>query len=119
MLHGMNSADDDPVVPEFRRDSAPPRGPLLLTLALISVIVSITSVFGLPALVAVGLGLAVYFMARHDLKLIEEGRLDPQGSSHTESAQRVAVAAIAVSVLLGTLPCFMLLGMIVRALSIG
>jgi hypothetical protein len=108
-----NGADEWSSGPELRRDSAPHRGQLLLVLAWISAVASITSVFGLPALLAVGLGVSVYFMARHDRKRIEEGQVDPQGLSLTDRAQRLAVAAIAISILLGTLPCLFFSFMIV------
>jgi hypothetical protein len=77
-----------------RRDCEPHRGPELLFLARVALWSACLTVLLLPALVAVALGSAVWFRARHDLVRMSRGEVDPEGMGQTASARGLAGAAV-------------------------
>jgi hypothetical protein len=79
---------------EVRRDCAPHRGRVLFALALSSLIVGAGSLAVAPGVLAVVMGAWVFCMARHDLRQMRAGLLDPQGLRQTFQARECAFAAI-------------------------
>jgi hypothetical protein len=85
--------------PVFRRDTAPHRGRLLRLLAGLSAVGSVFGCLVVPGVLALPLAVATILMARHDLREIRSGRMDPHGLRETATAQALAE----VSVVLGLL----------------
>jgi hypothetical protein len=70
-----------------RRDAEPHRGPLILTLAIISLVaLSFSFCYGLGALVGLPLGLTAWVMGRNDLAKMRKNLMDVQGQSITHAA---------------------------------
>jgi hypothetical protein len=75
---------------EVRRDWESPRGGLILTLGIISIVLAplslCCSVFGLISeLVGMGLGIGAWVMGRRDLKKMEARLMDPSGQGTTQA----------------------------------
>ena len=104
----VDSQNDWESTCRVRRDTAPHRGLTLVALALISVFASLISFAAVPAILALTLGIVVYYTARNDMRKMEQGMLDPYGLSLTSTAQHLAIAGIVVALLLGTVPCLLL-----------
>jgi hypothetical protein len=70
-----------------RRDAEPHRGPLLLTLAIISLVaLPFSSCYGIGALVGLPLGLTAWVMGQNDLAKMRKNLMDVQGHSITHAA---------------------------------
>jgi Na+/proline symporter len=85
----------------IRRDYEPHRGPLILSLGNISMIVGGLSLcfLGIGAVLSVPLGILTWLMANRDLELMREGRMDPRGKSQTETGRTGAVAGVILGVI--------------------
>jgi hypothetical protein len=77
-------ADDRPRARPFRlprrRDWEPHRGPLILTLGIISIIL-----FGVCGFLGFPFGVAAWAMGQGDLKKMRANRMDPEGMSNTKA----------------------------------
>lgn len=83
-----------------RRDCAEHRGPLLEKLGHFSAWCGALSLLTLvPSLVALPLGLVVWFMARQDLVRMSQGLTDPTGQELTTVARGEAICGICLSVI--------------------
>lgn len=97
-----------------RRDCEPHRGPELLFLARVALWSATLTLLLLPALVAVGLGAAVWLRARGDLVRMSRGEVDVGGMGQTASARGLAGAAV-----VGTLLQLALFGLLALILYVG
>jgi hypothetical protein len=77
-----------------RRDCEPHRGPELLALARFALWSSCLALLVFPALLAVGLGTAVWLRAQRDLVRMSRGEVDLDGMGQTASARGLARAAV-------------------------
>jgi hypothetical protein len=97
----------DPEVPDAqppwarRRDGEPHRGPLIVNLGTISLMGGTFGVClpGVGALVALAAGIPALVMAGHDLQLMREGVMDPEGLGLTERGRNYAVVGVVLAVL--------------------
>jgi hypothetical protein len=87
----------------LRRDIEPHRGPLLLLLGRISLCLAVPGLLGiaylpfaLGSLLAVGLGLTTYVLARDDLEQMKRKIMDPAGRQSTETGQNCCAIALAL-----------------------
>jgi hypothetical protein len=90
---------DKPVPPwqlpgAVRRDCEPHRVELFQRLSLVtSLLAAAGALLVVPALLALGLAVAVWFMARDDLALMRLGRMGPAGEDDTRQARGEAMFA--------------------------
>jgi hypothetical protein len=79
-----------------RRDYEPHRGPLIVSLGNVSMIVGGLSLcmFGFGALISIPLGALAWLMANRDLEHMREGRMDPRGKAQTETGRAGGIAGI-------------------------
>jgi hypothetical protein len=88
-----------------RKDVAPHRGQLLRALANVSLTCGVAGlVLGVPAVLALPLGITTCVLANRDLERMGSGRLDPRGRVETWSACRRGEQAVALS-LMGPFVC--------------
>lgn len=87
-------------------DLAPHRGPLILTLGILSLIV------------CQPLGLAAWMMGNQDLQQIRSGRMDPQGESLTQAGQIMGIIG-SVLFLLGLVMMCLWVGVVLTAVGSG
>jgi hypothetical protein len=89
---------DKPVPPwqlpgAVRRDCEPHRVEFFQRLSLVtSLLAAAGALLVVPALLALGLAVAVWFMAGDDLALMRLGRMDPAGAADTSATQVDALA---------------------------
>jgi hypothetical protein len=85
----------------IRRDYEPHRGPLIVSLGNVSMIVGGLSLcmLGFGAVISVPLGVLAFLMANRDLELMREGRMDPRGKAQTETGRTGALAGIILGVI--------------------
>jgi hypothetical protein len=88
----------------FRRDYEAHRGPLIVTLGNLSMIVGGLSLcsFGFGAIISVPLGLLALEMANRDLQRIRDGQMDPHGKLQTESGRTGAITGIILGLIFGS-----------------
>src|SRR4051794_4773582 len=104
---GMSEAEadrDDPRPWEqsggFRRDCAPHRGRLLGVLSTAAAVCAVLGcIVRFTAPLAVVLGVGVWAVARHDLREMAAGRMDPAGEGQTATAQEAGIWCLALTVL--------------------
>jgi hypothetical protein len=77
-----------------RRDCAPHRGEFLLLLARVAEVFSIFFLFVIPAVIGLALGITVWILVRHDLRLLQKGLMDPAGRPLLERARRRSLWAV-------------------------
>jgi hypothetical protein len=79
-----------------RRDYEPHRGPLIVSLGNVSMIVGGLSLcmFGFGALISIPLGILAWLMANHDLEHMREGLMDPRGKTQTETGRTGGIAGV-------------------------
>lgn len=81
-----------------RRDCEPHRGELLAKLAAVSQYAGAISINSCqPALLAFPLGVTVWLLARHDLKQMRRGTVDPTRRDLAEAARRDALYGMGLS----------------------
>jgi Na+/proline symporter len=85
----------------IRRDYEPHRGPLILSLGNLSMIVGGLSLclFGAGAILSIPIGILVWLMANRDLEYMRAGRMDPAGKVQTETGRTAAVAGIVLGLI--------------------
>jgi hypothetical protein len=79
-----------------RRDAAPHRGPLIVSLGNLSAIVGGLTLctFGFGACFSIPVGILTWMMANHDLEHMRDGRMDPRGKTQTEVGRTSAIVGI-------------------------
>jgi predicted Zn finger-like uncharacterized protein len=84
-----------------RRDSEPHRGPLVLTLGIISIVDGAISLIGCPYLSVFGLGLGIptWVMGQRDLNKMRSGLKDPRGQPQTQAGWICAIVGTVLSIL--------------------
>jgi hypothetical protein len=83
-----------------RRDCDPHRGELLRFLGKASAAFGAVSMFTLiPSCVGLPFGVAVVALARHDLRRMDRGLMDPQGREMAETAEAYALGGAVMSLL--------------------
>ena len=82
-----------------RRDSEPHRGPLLAGMGNITLFAGGLTLCaaGIPALLALPLGVATWVMAAHDLAKMRTGEMEEQGRPQTESARTSAITGVVLA----------------------
>jgi hypothetical protein len=80
---------DDYGRPDTRRDQAPHRGSLILTLGIVSIVAGALGFccYGIPAVVALPTGLCAWLMGQADLRQMDTGAMDGDGRSNTHGGQ--------------------------------
>ena len=86
-----------------RRDVEPHRGPLLRGLGNLALLLCILTVCWCVGLVGVPLAAAVWAVARHDLRAMAAGRMDPEGRRDTTQARRLGGAGVVTAATFFTL----------------
>jgi hypothetical protein len=103
-------ADEDPELDDrpwerpgaFRLDCEPHRSSLLLALGQASLVLGLASWFCLlPAPPGLLLGVCVWIVSRHDLKLMHAGLMDRDGERGTRRATHAALVGAALSLVGG------------------
>jgi hypothetical protein len=96
-----------------RRDAMPHRGSLIDTLGSVCLLAGVLSIClaVLAAPVALGTGIGVLVMARHDMARMRRGEVDPAGRLQTEIGRNKAVAGLVLVMLFGLFWGLMLLEM--------
>jgi hypothetical protein len=69
-----------------RRDCLPHRAPLLRLLGLTGLLLGVLALLVIPAILAVGLGIAVNELGKRDLARMAAGSMDPSGAADTRRA---------------------------------
>jgi len=79
-----------------RRDTAPHRGSLIVSLGNVSMIVGGLTLctFGFGACFSIPVGILTWMMANRDLEHMRDGRMDPRGKTQTETGRTGAIAGI-------------------------
>jgi hypothetical protein len=85
---------------QWRRDCLPHRGRLLSVVSTAAAVCALLGcILGFTAPLAVVLGVTVWVVARHDLRQMTAGRMDPAGREPTEIAQETAIWCLVLTIL--------------------
>ncbi|HJZ93302.1 MAG TPA: hypothetical protein VKE40_20670 [Gemmataceae bacterium] len=85
--HDPRADFDDEFTPR-RRGQLPHRGPALLALGIVCLVLTLINLACGP------LGFIAWFMATSDLKKMREGRMDPDGRGLTRAGQFLEIATV-------------------------
>ncbi|GIW79889.1 MAG: hypothetical protein KatS3mg105_1696 [Gemmatales bacterium] len=85
----------------FRRDCEPHRGPLILTLGILSIVIGFLGVctMGIGGVVGAIIGIVGWILGQTDLKKIRHNRMDPLGHGSTHAGWVCAIIGTVISVL--------------------
>ena len=94
-----------------RRDFEPHRGPLIVSLGNVSMIIGGLSLclFGAGAVVSVPVGVLAWAMANRDLERMRDGRMDPRGKAQTQSGRAGAIAGVLLGLIFAAFFAFVYL----------
>ncbi len=99
------------IAERIRRDAAPHRGALIVSLGNVSMIVGALTLctFGLGACFSIPMGILTWIMANHDLEQMRDGRIDPRGKAQTETGRTGAIAGIILGLIFAVFYAFIYL----------
>ncbi len=86
-----------------RRDCEPHRGVLLKLIGIASMVFGMVSLFGVPGILALALGIYVHVAARSDTRKMVAGLMDPAGARELNLAKGYAKAGIALAICNGAM----------------
>ena len=90
----------------FRRDAEPHRAEVLLFLERVNGVLVAAALFVVPVALTLPFALALWWLARRDLRMMRAGRMDPRGIPQAVKAAETAGACIAASLVVIGLVAF-------------